>query len=273
VRIGVNALYLIPGGVGGTEIYLRELPAALAGVDRENRYLVFTNRETGSSLVPAAPNFEAAPQPVRAAFRPARILWEQTGLPLEAARRRLDVLLNPGFTAPVCCTCPSVTVFHDLQHKRHPEFFRWHDLPFWRLLLWAAAHCSRRIIAVSEATRRDLLRFYRLPPGKIDVVPHGVGQEFFARRAAAARPADRSRSCWPCRRCIPTKTSTAWCASSPGSGSAGRTSAWSSPACAGSSPRNSRGGSASWAWRMPSSSPDGCRAKRCWNCTSAPGPT
>ena len=25
LRIGVNALYLIPGGVGGTEIYLRNL--------------------------------------------------------------------------------------------------------------------------------------------------------------------------------------------------------------------------------------------------------
>ncbi len=33
VRIGINALYLIPGGVGGTEIYLRELLAALAEVD------------------------------------------------------------------------------------------------------------------------------------------------------------------------------------------------------------------------------------------------
>ena len=32
-RIGVNALYLIPGGVGGTEIYLRELLAALATID------------------------------------------------------------------------------------------------------------------------------------------------------------------------------------------------------------------------------------------------
>ena len=32
IRIGVNALYLIPGGVGGTEIYLRNLLRALAGV-------------------------------------------------------------------------------------------------------------------------------------------------------------------------------------------------------------------------------------------------
>ena len=34
LRIGVNALYLIPGGVGGTEIYLRSLLPALAGIKR-----------------------------------------------------------------------------------------------------------------------------------------------------------------------------------------------------------------------------------------------
>ena len=33
LRIGVNALYLIPGGVGGTEIYLRNLLRAMAGRD------------------------------------------------------------------------------------------------------------------------------------------------------------------------------------------------------------------------------------------------
>jgi glycosyltransferase involved in cell wall biosynthesis len=67
-----------------------------------------------------------------------------------------------------------VTVFHDLQHKRHPEYFRWFDLPFWRLLLWASAHRSHRLIAVSEATRADLLRYYRIPSERITVVYHGV---------------------------------------------------------------------------------------------------
>ena len=52
MRIGVNALYLIPGGVGGTEIYLRELLPALAEIDRVNEYYVFTNRETSADLVP-----------------------------------------------------------------------------------------------------------------------------------------------------------------------------------------------------------------------------
>ena len=45
--------------------------------------------------------------------------------------------------------------------------------------MWAAAHRSRRLIAVSEATRADLLRFYHLPQERIAVVPHGVSPEFF----------------------------------------------------------------------------------------------
>jgi glycosyltransferase involved in cell wall biosynthesis len=183
VRIGINALYLIPGGVGGTEIYLRELLAALAALDPANEYFVFTNLETQADLVPRQANFHWKPQAVHARFRPGRILWEQIVLPFEAARYRLDVLFNPGFTAPVFSPCPQVTVFHDLQHKRHPEYFRWFDLPFWRVLLWAAAHRSRRLIAVSEATRADLLRYYRflherIPQERIVVIAHGVEPAF-----------------------------------------------------------------------------------------------
>ena len=180
LRIGVNALYLIPGGVGGTEIYLRSLLPALAGIDRTHRYCVFTNRETGPDLVPADSAWEHVPLDVRAVNRPARILCEQTELPVEAQRRGVDVMFNPGFTSPLFSPCPSVTVFHDLQHKRQPENFRWFDLPFWRALLYASARRSRHLLADSEATRDDLIRFYRLAPEKITVAPLGVDPAFFA---------------------------------------------------------------------------------------------
>ena len=187
LRIGVNALYLIPGGVGGTEIYLRSLLPALAGIDHDNRYFVFTNQETGPGLVPAAGNWTAAPLDVRASNRPARIFCEQTALPLEARRLRLDVLFNPGFTSPLICGCPQVTVFHDLQHKRHPEYFRWFDLPAWNFFLYGSARVARTLLADSNATAADLARFYGLTPPKVATVPLGVGAEFFA-IAAKRRP-------------------------------------------------------------------------------------
>ena len=187
LRIGINALYLIPGGVGGTEIYLRSLLEALAKIDPVNRYSVFTGREAGRDLAPAAGNFRTLVQPIRSANRPARLLWEQTGLPLAAVREELDVMLNPGFTAPLACPCPQVTVFHDLQHKRHPEHFRWFDLPFWNFFLFWSAQISRLLLADSPASAADLKRFYRLPDSRIRVVAMGTDARCFG-IAARRRP-------------------------------------------------------------------------------------
>jgi glycosyltransferase involved in cell wall biosynthesis len=176
MRIGVNALFMIPGRVGGTEIYLRNLLAAFARIDTTNQYIVFTNRETGRDLVPEAANFTYAPLGVRASFRPSRILFEQFRLPRAVRKYDVDVLLNPGFTSPFFCRCPGVAVFHDLQHKRHPEYFRWFDLPFWRLLLWTSVRRSRGLISVSQATHDDLKHYYGADS---IVIHHGVEQAFF----------------------------------------------------------------------------------------------
>ena len=184
LRIGINALYMIPGGVGGTEIYLRHLLRGLAAIDQRNRYFVFTNRETAAEFVPDCPNFQRVAQGVRARWRPARIIWEQTALPAAALRMGIDALLNPGFTAPIFWPRASVTVFHDMQHKRHPEHFRWFDLPFWRMLLYASAHSSTLLLADSEATRKDVLRYYRLPEARVRFVPLGVDPAFFGLRRA-----------------------------------------------------------------------------------------
>jgi glycosyltransferase involved in cell wall biosynthesis len=160
----------------------------MAANDQVNEYFVFTNMETGADLVPQQANFHHRPQAIRARFRPGRILWEQIVLPMEASRFHLDVMFNPGFTAPLAVLCRTVTTFHDLQHKRHSEYFRWFDLPFWRFLLWTAAHRSQKLIAVSEATRADLLHSYRIPPERVSVIHHGVDPSFFALDRSPTEP-------------------------------------------------------------------------------------
>src|SRR5262249_33164283 len=153
--------YLLPSKTGGgTEVYLRELLSALAAIDSRNEYFVFTNLETGADLVPQEANFAWKPQAVKARFRPARLIWEQTVLPLEASRYKLDVMLNAGYTAPVFCPCPNVTVFYDMRHKLQPQGFRRLDRPFWNIMLWAAARRSARIVTVSESGRADFTKTY-----------------------------------------------------------------------------------------------------------------
>lgn len=176
--IGINALYLIPGGVGGTEIYLRNVLQALAVADPANEYFILRNRDTGKDLTPDAPRFRDCPQPVSGNFRPARLLYEQIALPAVCARLRLDVLFNGGFTAPLLRAPPMVTVFHDLQYLRHPEYYRWFDLPFWKAMLPASARRSRRIVALSETVKADLVHYYSYPANRIAVAPHGVEPEF-----------------------------------------------------------------------------------------------
>jgi len=186
LRIGVNALYMIPGGVGGTEIYLRSLLLAFERLKTPHQFFIFVNAETHAVLAPPSGQFQIINTGVRATNRSWRLTWEQFGLPVKLRRYRIDALLNPGYTGPVLSPCPTVTVFHDLQHKRHPEYFRWFDLPFWRMFLYASARRSTLIIAVSEFTRQDFIAHYKIDGARVRVVHHGVDSDFFGIRERLA---------------------------------------------------------------------------------------
>jgi glycosyltransferase involved in cell wall biosynthesis len=147
---------------------------------------VFTNRETGADLTPS--RFTQVPQPVRAVNRPARLLYEQTGLAREARRYRIEVMFNPGFTASAFPGCPNVTVFHDLQHKRHPKHFRAFDLAAWNFFLYLSVRRSRMFVAISDATKKDLKHFYGIPGDRIVVTPLGIETAFTAIGAESRTP-------------------------------------------------------------------------------------
>lgn len=190
MRIGINALYLLPGGVGGTETYLRELLEWMPRVAPEHEFFLIVNRESEAAELPTSRNMHAVRTRVPATSRPARLLYEQFLLPAQARSLKLDVLFNPGFTAPALCGCPCVTTFHDLQHKRHPEYFRRLDLPAWNFFLGIAARRSRRILTVSEATANDFRRFYPKATQPIDVTPLGAREVFFSLRSPNHPPDD-----------------------------------------------------------------------------------
>ena len=72
----------------------------------------------------------------------------------------------------------SVFTLHDTAYLLFPEYHLPRNRIYLRAMMPRFLERADRIIAVSENTRRDALRLYRLDPGKIEVIPEGVDARF-----------------------------------------------------------------------------------------------
>jgi len=193
MRIGINALYLLPGKVGGSEIYIRNLVKHLAGTGGNNTFVVFTNKESAGVFDDAGPGVEIVPCPIQASSRPVRILWEQVVLPFQILRHKIDILFSAGMTAPLICPVPSVLVIHDLQHVLQPQNFPRGYLLFLKTVIHLSVRAADGIVTISRKVRDDILKFYRIPSGEIAVIHHGVDKDVFFPRGAIEVEAIRGK--------------------------------------------------------------------------------
>jgi glycosyltransferase involved in cell wall biosynthesis len=111
--------------------------------------------------------------------------WYLAALPARAQLDAVDVLHCPTHRAPVRSIVPLVVTFHDLAVLRHPETFNAWTRAYSRLALPRVAKAARRLIAVSEFTRRELLDLLDVPEEKVRVIPNAVGPPFEQRGKAA----------------------------------------------------------------------------------------
>lgn len=103
-------------------------------------------------------------------------LWQQTQL---IRRVRPDWYLSTFFLPPVLPARGAVLV-HDMSFRAHPEYFPASIALYMRLLTGQALRQAERIIALSEFTRQEIVRFHPQAAPKIAVVYPGVGREFTA---------------------------------------------------------------------------------------------
>jgi glycosyltransferase involved in cell wall biosynthesis len=102
--------------------------------------------------------------------------WYPHGLPHEA--RRVDVLHCPTFRGPVRSTVPVVVTVHDLAVLRHPGTFNQWTRRYSRFAVPRVARAARRLIAVSEFTRGEIVDLLGVPAERIRVIPNAVGEPF-----------------------------------------------------------------------------------------------
>ena len=167
LRLGVNALFYLPGEVGGSETYLRETLRALARRPDKPAVTLFSNAENDGELRAEFPDAQVVASGVAATNRVARILAEQVRLPRLARRAGVEVLWSPGYTAPAFCARPQVVSVLDMQYKRFPQDVSWLAARTMDVLYPAAARRADAVVAISEFAKAEAVRFLGVPPEKV----------------------------------------------------------------------------------------------------------
>jgi glycosyltransferase involved in cell wall biosynthesis len=104
----------------------------------------------------------------------ARMAWS---LPRLLRELRAD-LSHTQYALPLRAPCPRVVTVHDVSFARGGELMSRKDRAVFRLVVPRAVHAARRVLTVSERTKRDLVELYAVPEERIVVTPNGVDPAF-----------------------------------------------------------------------------------------------
>jgi glycosyltransferase involved in cell wall biosynthesis len=162
MRIGIDArlVYYTQAGIGQ---YITHLVNAFAQIDKQTQFVLLQSRKDRSAIV-TQPNFRRV-----SLWTPCHHRLEQWTLQLEISPLDVDVLHSPDFIPPFRCNCKSVITVHDLAFLLYPHFLTRESARYYSQIDQAVRRTDH-IIAVSEATKHDLVQRLGVPEGKVTVI-------------------------------------------------------------------------------------------------------
>jgi glycosyltransferase involved in cell wall biosynthesis len=167
----------------GDEVVFFNYVKNLAIIDRENKYLLFTdigNKKKIADIkqdleIENSPNFKIVP--LRTLQN--KFIWNIWTLPDYLRHHHLDIYhtqyITPFF---VPTRTKIITTIHDISFKVHPDFIPPFDLFFLNLLIPRSLRNASCIIAVSEFTKREIINYFSTDPEKIIVAPNALDSDW-----------------------------------------------------------------------------------------------
>lgn len=173
MHVGIDASRIALTERTGTENYTYNLIEAIKRVDKVNKYTLYFNK--------LPQYFEISQQNVSTRYIPMPRFWTQFRLLSEVMVNPPDILFIPAHTMPLIrrASLKTVVTIHDLGSEFLPQH---HQFPQKLYLNWSTKFAVRQadaLIAVSEATKRDLVKKLHADSKKISVIYEGIDKDFY----------------------------------------------------------------------------------------------
>jgi len=177
MRIGVDIRELAEGSKTGIGRLLLNFLEFAAHNDTENEYLLFANQNTSLPDLPSRIKTRVIPE-----F--SRIIWDQIVLPDQIKREKVDIFYSPYYKGPLFSQAKLIVTCNDLYflEKGNNPISAWMRRNYCRLIFKKAD----RIIAISQYSKKEALRLFGFPEGKVEIVYATLDKRF--------RPLDKTES-------------------------------------------------------------------------------
>lgn len=189
--IGIDASRALSAQRTGTENYSLQVIRHLLALDSPHHFRLYCARSPQPGLfdLPAA-----RPNPrVEVRVIPFPRLWTHLRLSLEVTQHPPDVLFVPSHVLPILHPRRSVVTVHDLGYHLFPAAHKPLDRAYLDYSTRFNAHSAARVLADSQATRDDLVRFIGVAADKVTVVYLGRDETLYPVTDAASRAATLQR--------------------------------------------------------------------------------
>lgn len=180
MRIAFSS-FVLQGGKSGVSSYILGLIKGLQNVDTQNYYDVYVNRADAHLFPPFKKNFKEIIHPDFIAKPVPNIVWHNTALPfLKSDQGPYDIVHIPTIgRIPYFKRSKIIATIHDLAPMVIPQKYDRLHLLYHHHILSRIVHRCDHIIAVSQSTKNDIIRFTGYPEEKISLVYLGINRDFY----------------------------------------------------------------------------------------------
>lgn len=177
MRIGIDCRNIFSkktGEVAGVGHYVWYLLKYLIESDKENEYFLFFYRKNVKFKELEQANVNTVVFPGLANLSKIPFLYRHIFIPHILRLYKLDIYHNPAFVIPIFYFKKSIITVHDLAMYKNPDWFPDGQFFNHKILIPLSIYKAKKIIAVSENTRNDLVDIFKVNKEKIEVIHEGV---------------------------------------------------------------------------------------------------